>query len=139
VSETGSALRATSDALLADLAALEELERQKRGLEPDDPQLVDTARKVETIARRLLGQSVKQRELTAVANDMAHTGHPDAPSTTIDATPREIHQILADWRDAERRARDAESGSADAQTANADIDRFREEYRAAHDSARRKR
>jgi hypothetical protein len=139
VSETGSALRATSDALLADLEALEELERQKRGLQPDDPQLVDHARKVETIARRLLGQSVRQRELTSVANDMATAGHPDAPRQTIDATPREIHQILADWRDAERRGRDIEPGTAEAQAASDDIERYREEYRAAHDAARRKR
>ena len=139
MSDTGSALRATSDALLADLEALEELERQKRGLQPDDPQLVDTARRVETIARRLLGQSVRQRELTAVINDLAQAGHPDAPQRTIDATPREIHQILADWRDAERRARAAAPDSAEAEAANADIDRLREEYRAAHDSARRKR
>ena len=139
MSETGSALRATSDALLADLAALEELEREKRGLEPDDPELVVKARKVEAIARRLLGASVKQRELTAVVNDMASSGHPDTPRGAIDATPREIHQILADWRDAERRARDAADGSPDAATAHADIDRFREEYRVAHDSARRRR
>ena len=139
MSETGSALRATSDALLADLEALEELERQKRGLQPDDPQLVNTARKVESIARRLLGQSVRQRELTAVANDLAQSGHPDAPQGSIEDSPREIHQILADWRDAERRARDADQGSADARAAAADVERLREEYRAAHDSARRKR
>ena len=111
----------------------------KRGLEPDDPQLVDTARKVETLARRLLGQSVRQRELTAVINDMAQSGHPGAPQQTIESTPREIHQILADWRDAERRARDAAPGSPEAEALNAEIDRYREEYRAAHDTARRKR
>ena len=139
MSETGSALRATSDALLADLEALEELERMKRGLEPDDPQLVDTARKVETLARRLLGQSVRQRELTTVINDMAQSGHPATPQQTIDATPREIHQILADWRNAERRGRDAAPGSPEAEAVNAEIDGYREEYRAAHDSARRRR
>jgi transposase len=129
----------TSDALLSDLEALEELERRKRGLQPDDPQLVDTARQVETIARRLLGQSVRQRELTSVVSDMTQAGHPDAPQQTIDATPREIHQILADWREAERRARAVPDGSAEAKAASADIERLREEYRAAHDSARRKR
>jgi hypothetical protein len=139
VSETGSALRATSDALLADLQTLEELERAKRELEPDDPKLVDTARRVETIARRLLGQSVRQRELTAVASDLAAAGHPDAPSGPIEATPREIHQILADWRNAERRARDASPGTPDADAAAADVERYREEYRTAHDSARRQR
>ncbi len=139
MSDTGSALRATSDALLADLEALEDLERRKRELEPDDPQLVDAARKVETIARRLLGQSVRQRELTAVVNDLAQAGHPDAPTGSIEATPREIHQILADWRDAERRSQDAQAGSAEATAAVADVDRFREEYRTAHENARRKR
>src|SRR5687768_4699974 len=115
VSETASALRATSDALLADLEALEELERKKRELEPDDPQLVDAARKVETIARRLLGQSVRQRELTAVVTDLVQAGHPEAPQHSIEATPREIHQILAEWRDAERRSQDAAPGSAQAE------------------------
>lgn len=139
VSETGSALRATSDALLTDLEVLEQLEREKRELAPDDPALVEKARKVETIARRLLGQSVRQRELTATATEMASEGHPDAPSQSIAATPREIHLILADWRDAERRARDAAQGSGDAEAAAADLERFREEYRAAHELARRKR
>jgi hypothetical protein len=124
---------------LADLEALEELERLKRGLQPEDPQLVNTARRVESLARRLLGQSVRQRELTAVATDLAQSGHPDAPRGPIEAMPRAIHQILADWRDAERRARDASPGSTEAESAASDVDRFREEYRAAHDSARRKR
>jgi len=139
VSETGSALRATSDALLADLQALEELELEKRELAPDDPRLVEKARSVETIARRLLGQSVRQRELTAVVNDLARTGDPAAPAGSIEDTSREIHQVLADWRDAERRSRDAQPGSAEAATATADVERFREEYRIAHEAARHRR
>jgi hypothetical protein len=138
VSDTGSALRATSDALMADLQALEELERQKRDLDPDDPQLVETAKRVETIARRLLGQSVKQRELTSVIRELTDSGDPRAPERSIEQTPREIHLILADWRAAERRARDAEPGSPAAEAAAADLDRFREEYRSAHENARHK-
>lgn len=138
MSDTGSALRATSDALMADLQTLEDLERQKRELDPDDPQLVETAKRVETIARRLLGQSVRQRELTSVIREMTDSGDPRAPERSIEQTPREIHQILADWRAAERRARDAEPGSAAAEAAAADLDRFREEYRSAHENARHK-
>jgi hypothetical protein len=139
VSETGSALRATSDALMADLQALEELERRKRELAPDDPRLVDTARRVETIARRLLGQSVRQRELTSVISDLVTTGDPTAPDRPIEDTPREIHLILADWRDAERRARDAQPDSTEASAAAADVERLRDEYRVAHETASRKR
>jgi hypothetical protein len=123
---------------MADLQALEELERQKRELDPDDPQLVEAAKRVETIARRLLGQSVKQRELTSVIREMTDSGDPQAPESSIEQTPREIHLILADWRAAERRARDAEPGSAAAEAAAADLDRFREEYRSAHENARHK-
>ena len=139
MSEPGRALRATSDALLADLQALEELEHQKRELAPDDPELVTTARSVEEIARRLLGLSVRQRELTTVIKDLADVSDPRTPERSIEETPREIHQILADWREAERRSRDAETGSAEATAAATEVDRLREEYRAAHENARRKR
>ena len=136
MSETGSALRATSDALLADLEALEALEQEKRNLEPGDPRIVELAAAVEDVARRLLGQTVRQRELTAVIEHQVQQGAPDAPDQPIADTPREIHLILADWRAAERRSRDAKPGSVEAQEADADLERFREEYRAAHDAAR---
>lgn len=139
MSETGSALRATSDRLLADIEALEVLEQRKRELTPGDPQLLDLASAVEDIARRVLGSSVRQRELSAVAHEVAATD-PHAPEATpIAETPREIHLILADWRNAERRARELPDGSPEAQAAQAEVDQFRDEYRAAHDSARKKR
>jgi hypothetical protein len=139
VSETGSALRATSDALMADLETLESLEEQKRQLPPGDPQLLELATAVEEIARRLLGKSVRQRELSAVAQQLARAGSRAAPGTSIADTPREIHLILSDWRDAERRARAAEPGSAEALAAEDDLDRFREEYRSAHEAASTRR
>lgn len=138
MSETGSALRATSDALLVDLETLETLEREKRGLEPGDPRITELATQVEEIARRLLGGSIRQRELTAVARTLVERGAPNAPDRPIDHTRREIHAILSDWRAAERRARDAEPGSLEAEEAERDIDRFREEYRTAHQAARQR-
>ncbi len=139
MTETGSALRATSDRLVADIEALEVLERRKRELAPGDPQLLDVAAAVEEIARRVLGSSVRQRELSEVAHELAADGAPGAPTAAIEDTPREIHVILADWRQAERRARELPEGSPDAVEAQAQVDRLRDEYRSAHESARRQR
>ncbi len=138
MSETGSALRATSDALLADLEALETLEREKRGLRPGDPRVVQLAEAVEQLARRLLGKSVTQRELSAVAKDLAEHRSRDAPSS-IEDTRREIHVILADWREAERQAGETAPGSPERVASDIRIQSLREEYRSAHDAAKRRR
>jgi hypothetical protein len=139
LSETASALRATSDALIHDLERLALLEREKRELPPQDPRLVDLAAEVEKLALRVLGQSVRQRELTEDARELVEAASPDAPEQPIAATPREIHAILAEWREAERRAMEAGPGSPAALAAKADIDRLRAEYRDAHDDAQRRR
>jgi len=138
VTETGSALRATSDALLADLDALESLEREKRELEPGHPRLLELASDVEDIARRLLGQTARQRELSVVAQQLVSAGHRAAPTRSIDRTCREIRLILADWRDAERRAAEAEPGTGEAAEAAARVEHLREEYRQAHEIAVRR-
>ena len=138
LSETGSALRATSDALLADLEALETLEREKRTLQPGDPRLVELAQAVEQLARRLLGKSVTQRELSAVAQDLAIEGSREAP-VSISDTRREIHVILADWREAERQASEMPAGSPERVTADIRVHALREEYGEAHEAAKRRR
>ena len=130
-------LRTSSDTLLDDLALLANLEQQKRQLEPGSPELVSVAQQIEDLARRVLGLSQRQRSLTEKVTEIVETSQADLP--TIEETPREIHLILSDWRDAERRAQAASPGSRDAEAATADIKRFREEYRAAHDYARRRR
>jgi hypothetical protein len=139
LSETASALRATSDALVDDLERLALLERAKREMSPEDVRLVEIAAEVEQLALRVLGQSVRQRELTEDARELAEADAPDAPSRPIAATPREIHLILAEWREAERKAVEADSGSAAALAAKSDVDRLRAEYRQAHEDAKRRR
>jgi hypothetical protein len=136
LSETASVLRATSDALIKDLERLGLLERQKREMPPDDPRLVELATEVEELALRVLGQSVRQRELTEDARQLVKAESPDAPDRPINATPREIHAILADWREAERKVIEAAPGSPAARAAESDIDRLRAEYRDAHEHAR---
>lgn len=138
MSDMGSRLRSTSDALLADLEQLETLERRKRELDPGDPEITDLAASVEEIARRVLGRSVRQREIASIAEDLVEEGSDAAPDASIEETPREIHLILAEWREAERRAQEAGDGSPEATAAAEDIERLRDEYRRAHEAARRR-
>lgn len=132
---TGNALRETSDALLRDLEVLVTIEEEKRSLEPGDPRLVELAARIEEIAGRVLTGTTRQHDLTKVVNQEVDAGSPNAPATSIDDTVRPIQAILADWRDAERRAQAAEPGSAEAAEANALVDSLRDEYRRAHEAA----
>jgi hypothetical protein len=137
--DTANALRATSDALLRDLDVLVTIEEQKRSLEPGDPLLVELASRVEEIARRVLHGTTRQHELTRAVDAQVRAGAPDAPAAPIEEIARPIQAVLADWRDAERRAVAAEPGSAEALEANALVDRLRDEYRRAHEAALRDR
>ena len=124
------ALRATSDALLRDLEALSRLEDEKRSLEPSDPRLLELAGQVEEIATRVLARSGEQRSLSeqAVANA--------SPGPAIDDVQRSPASILAEWREAERRAAAAAPGSAESSEVEVLIERLREEYRAAFEASR---
>jgi hypothetical protein len=136
VTNSGDALRATSDSLLSDLDALQELEQTKRTIEPGDPQLVRVAAQIEQLASRVLGASVEQLHLTERVNRLVRSASPQAPDVPIEEMKRDMRLILADWRDAERRASLAEPGSPDALTAASDIERYRAEYREAFEEAR---
>jgi hypothetical protein len=136
MTDTGQALRETSDALLRDLDVLSTIEEEKRSLEPGDPRLVQLAARIEEIAQRVLVGSVRQRQLTEVVVDQVETGSPGAPEAPIEDTPRPMQAILAEWRDAERRAAGAAAGSAEAAEAEALVGRLRDEYRRAHEAAR---
>jgi hypothetical protein len=136
MTRTGTELRKTSDALLANLEQLDALEQEKRRLDPGDPRIVELAAAVEEVARRVLGRTIRQHDLAAIAHRLAEQDSPAAPATSIEETPREIHLILADWRDAERRAQAATAGSSEADEAAREVERLRDEYRAAHEAAR---
>jgi hypothetical protein len=131
------ALRDASDELLRDLEALSVLEDDKRQIPPGDPRLVDLAEQIESIAARVLVTSGRQRELTEEIQETAEAGSGPATAKTIDDTSRPISAILSDWRDAERRLESAEAGTAEAREAEVIVDKLREEYREAHEAARR--
>jgi hypothetical protein len=131
-------LRATSDLLLLDLQALGELEELKRTVPHGDPKLVDIASRIEELARKVLYGSQHQLDLTETI-----TGAPGAadPATaqqisTIDDV-RSASAILAEWREAERRAQELEPGSAAHAEALREVDRARAEYRRAFEAARK--
>ena len=132
-------LRAKSDALLDDLAMLADLEQEKRTQTPDSPRLVELAKEIERLSARVLGASRQQRHLSEHVFDLAHADNAPLRLPSIEETPREIHLILAEWRDAERRAAEASPGSREERNARADIDRLRTEYGAAHEFARHRR
>jgi len=133
--KTGHALRETSDALLRDLDMLVTIEEEKRSLRPGDPRLVELAERIEQIARRVLHGTERQHDLSRAVNAEVAADSPQAPDASIDDTVRPIQAVLADWRDAERRARAAEPGSAEAAEATALVESLREEYRRAHEKA----
>jgi hypothetical protein len=137
--ETSNALRETSDALLRDLDVLAALEEEKREIEPGDPRLVELAGRIEEIAKRILTGSVREHQLTQVANAQVETGADHAPTTTIEDTRRSVSAILAEWREAERRLIAAEPGSAEAAEASALVEQLRIEYARAYETARRAR
>lgn len=135
MSETANALRAASDALLRDLTELQELEQEKRQIEPDSPRLVRLVEEIEALAVRVMGTSTRQRERAQQISALPDAATPDQ---SIAETPREIHVILAEWRDTERQLSEAAPGSPEAGIAERRIDGLRLEYRRAHDAAQRR-
>jgi hypothetical protein len=139
MTETGDALRATSDALLRDLDVLATLEEQKREIVPGDPRLVELAEQIESIAARILGESASQRELSKRVQRLTDSGSAVAPDETIAETARPVAAVLAEWREAERRLAATTPGSVDEAEARLLVDRLRTEYGRAHDAARQNR
>jgi hypothetical protein len=135
--ETGRALRDTSDQLVRDLEALSTLEEEKRQLSPDDERFVDLATRIESIAMRVLVASERQRELTEEIHRAADEGSAGAPTESIEEMARPISAILSDWREAERRLEGAEPDSAEEREVEVLVEQLREEYRQAHEAARR--
>jgi hypothetical protein len=74
-----------------------------------------------------------QLEMALSAESRVNRGENAVGVELIDVKPRPIDRILPNWREAQIRFEIAQLGSADAETAASDIERFREEYQAAHE------
>ena len=123
-------LRSTSDEVLDTLDKLHQLEVEKRSIPPTDPRFHELAREVQQLADGLTSTAEVQAALGEKVAEKHDLAGSEAPA--IDETPRDVMTILADWRDAERRAAGAVAGSAEEKAARADVDRLRAEYQRAH-------
>lgn len=132
-------LRQTSDALLANLDRLRELELQKRRLPLDSPRLVELATEIEDLASTVLRTTDRQTDLARITTKRGRQDGVEE-TTTIETLPptRDVHAVLAEWREAERRLADLPADSTDAAIARSEITALREEYRRAHDAAVRR-
>lgn len=133
-----SELRQASDALLANLDRLRELEEEKRHVPLDSERLVALAEEIELLASTVLRTTDRQTDLAKLT--AAEARPTTDPAATIDNTApsRDVHAVLAEWRDAERRLADLPADSTEAAIARAEIAALREEYRRAHDAVARR-
>ncbi len=132
-------LRGTSDALLANLDRLRELEYEKRTLPLDSPRLVELATEIELLASTVLRTTDRQTDLAKRANEAADRGDLEGEASIETLAPsRDVHSVLADWREAERRLAGLAPDSTEASIARAEVRALREEYRRAHEAAARR-
>jgi hypothetical protein len=127
-------LRTASDRVMRALERLQELETEKRGIEPGTARFRKIAREVARLSASVFAHSHAQDQLaekTVALREQA--GIVLQPIADIQPS-REIQVILAEWRDAERRMSEAKPNSADHARAEADADRLRAEYRRTYQS-----
>jgi hypothetical protein len=117
-------LRTTSDAFLARLSRLHELESIKRELVPGTPEMVRVTREVEALSAEVLDWARRQTELS----ELAAKRQPSKLRPIAIVPPRDIPTILGEWRDAERSLSAETPGTAAWESVRADVERLRGEY-----------
>ncbi len=129
-------LHATSDALLASLDRLRELELEKRQTPLESPRLVELSEEIERLAQSVLTASDVQTDLARLAHAMVEGGQL-AGTESIESMgeTREVHAVLAEWRDTERALAELEPGTPAATQLRGRIETLRAEYRRAHNAA----
>jgi hypothetical protein len=110
-------LQASSRQFLIELEHLTTLERRKREMDPSDPRRLPLAHEIEDASVQLMSRSRYQTRLVLV--EKQSRGEPEAQ-------PRRPHEILEDWRGAERRLHEVRS---EMERAIDDADRLRDEHR----------
>ena len=68
-------LRATEEDIAADSMRLAALERDKAGLEPDDPRLNELSAEGERLARRIVPKTVAERDIADELAGSANSGN----------------------------------------------------------------
>ena len=124
-------LRTVSDDMMSTLDQLQKLESEKRSETPGSARFVRLAREVERLAAIVLAQTSAQHSLAEQTPAAAKAGAEMAAIEDV-APMRDVSQILAEWRDAERRLPATAIDTAEHSKAVADVRRLREEYHRAH-------
>lgn len=132
--EVEQTLRATSDDMMRALERLQELETEKRGIDPGTARFRKLAREVERLAASVFAQTHVQQQLAEETVTLRDEFGVVLPPIEDVPAVREIQVILAEWRDAERRIMQATAGSAERAEAEADAGRLRAEYRRTYQS-----
>jgi hypothetical protein len=122
-------LRATSDAFVAGLAEVTDMEQRKRSLQPTDPAFVQLADDVERSVRLLLTQSSRQRNLSYQAR------RAQLP-TPIAAIPPDVSaaELLLKWRGHEDELAALDPDSPEARDARLNVETYRRAYHAVFES-----
>ena len=123
-------LRQASDTFLKRVERLHELEEQKRTAVPGSPEMLRLTRLIEELASEVLGTASRQTDLA----ELAAKRQPTKLRPIEDVPPRPIHEILVEWRDAERALEAVEAGSVEWEAHRADVERLRDEYRRAYEA-----
>jgi hypothetical protein len=135
VTDIEGRLRGASDSLLEGLERLAQLEELKRSLTPGTPAFVKAAAEVTQLAQELLQASALEERFAAHTIELRVAGSEALPEQPIEEmSPRDMAEILADWRAAERRLAEAAQGSPEAVSLAATVSRLRDEYQRAHEA-----
>ena len=126
---TRDGLKGASDGLLVAIQEVELRDRKKRGVPSTDPGFPDLAREVRIAAEAVL-ELARDEEIEA--NAIA-SGRADAALPTIEASPpvQSLAEILAEWRDVERRLESVEPTSPEAARLMDEFAALRDRYQEA--------
>jgi hypothetical protein len=120
-------LRAASDAVLVLVSEVQQLERHKRGVQPEDPGFEVLASSVRATAEAL-AQFTRDEEVWA---ESAAASHKDLATISETADQPSLSAILDRWRKIERELERATPGSPEAVALFEEFQRVREEYMTA--------
>jgi hypothetical protein len=113
-------LRVESDAFLAQLELLHELESRKREIAPNDPRYLDVAGEVEGVVGLLLARSRRQTALGTASNS-------SVPVMSVPVGLSAV-KILERWREVEQRLRDMDPTDNGATDARREADAYMRAY-----------
>jgi len=125
-------LREASDAILLLVDEVDQLERHKRAVPPNDPAFDELARSVRVAAERLA-------EFTREEESWARGALTSAVAPTIEQSrpAADLATILRRWRAIERELDRADPGSPESTRLFDEFERAREEYMTAFKARRR--